>query len=181
MTQRMSATRYARALLDVATAEDDPQAVAVALATTVELFTGHAELWRTVTNPAIPVQKKHAIVEQLMRGTDLPPVLSKLLLLLAGRDRLALLPDLLETYRERLLDQQHVVRADVTTAVPLPDDRAALLKSQLEHLTGRTVQMETSTDTALLGGVIAKLGSTVYDGSVRRQLEKMRERLTGAL
>jgi F-type H+-transporting ATPase subunit delta len=105
-------------------------------------------------------------------------VLQKLLLLLASRDRIALLPDLLEGYRTRLLDHLRVVRATVTTAVPLADDQAQRVQQSLAALTGRTVQMSTATDPSLMGGVIARIGSTVYDGSIRRQLERLKEELT---
>jgi F-type H+-transporting ATPase subunit delta len=97
--------------------------------------------------------------------------------LLAERDRLVLLPDLLAAYRERLLDHQHVVRADVTTASPLSADRAQAIQSGLARVTGRTVMLSTHVDPSIIGGVVARVGSTVYDGSVTRQLEKMKERL----
>lgn len=181
MTQRTTAARYARALFDVALAEDSPEVVEQQLAATVELFTGHDDLWRAVTNPAIPVQKKKAAVDELLPKLSIQPVLAKLISMMAGRDRLQLLPDLLDTYRVRLMDHQQVVRVQVTSAVPLDTARASALQEKLGHLTGRTVLMQTSIDTALIGGVVARIGSTVYDGSVKRQLEKMKERLAGAV
>ena len=181
MTQRTAAARYARALFDVALAEDDPQLVEQQLTTVVEVFTGHADLWRAVTNPAVPVQKKRAVVDELLPQLALQPVVHKLIAMMAGRDRLLLLPDLLDTYRTRLLDHQEVVRADVTTAVPLAPERAEALKDKLTAITGRKVLMQTTTNTDIIGGVVARIGSTVYDGSVKRQLEKMQERLQGAL
>ncbi len=180
MTQKMAASRYARALFDVALAEDDPQVVEQQLAGVVDLFTGHADLWRAVTNPAVPVQKKRAVVAELLPKLSLRPVLHKLVVMLADRDRFVLLPDLLETYRVRLFDHQQVVRAHVTTAVPLDEGSADRIKDKLAALTGRTVLMETATRGDILGGVVARIGSTVYDGSVKRQLEKMQERLAGA-
>jgi len=181
MTQRTAAARYARALFDVALAEDDPQLVEQQLTTVVEVFTGHADLWRAVTNPAVPVQKKRAVVDELLPQLALQPVVHKLIAMMAGRDRLLLLPDLLDTYRTRLLDHQEVVRADVTTAVPLAPERAEALKDKLTAITGRKVLMQTTTNTDIIGGVVARIGSTVYDGSVKRQLERMQERLQGAL
>jgi F-type H+-transporting ATPase subunit delta len=179
MSQKTTAARYARALFDVALAEDDPQLVEQQLGEVVALFTGHADLWRVATNPAVPVQKKRAVVDELLPKLGVQPALGKLLAMMAGRDRLALLPDLLDTYRVRLLDHQQVVRAMVTSAVPLPADRAAALQEKLATVTGRRVLLNTATSPALLGGVIAQIGSTVYDGSVKRQLEKVRERLAG--
>jgi F-type H+-transporting ATPase subunit delta len=101
----------------------------------------------------------------------------KLLTLLAERDRLVLLPDLLASFRDRLLEHRNVVRAELTTTTPLDSSRAAAIEQQLARVTGRTVTLQTRTDPAIIGGIIARIGSTVYDGSVARQLEKMRARL----
>jgi len=177
MTARTSANRYARALLDVALAEADPQVVEQQLAAVVDLFRGHADLWKVMTNPAVPVTRKQGIVSEMLPKLELSPVLNKLLAMMASRDRIPLLPDLLEAYRSRLMDHQKVVRAQVTSAVALPPDRVAKLEASLGVLTGRKVLMTTATDAAILGGIVTRIGSTVYDGSVKRQLEKMRERL----
>jgi len=180
MTRRTTALRYARALLDVAIAEADPAAVEKQLAAATDVFKGHAGLWKVMTNPAVPAPKKRAVVDSLLPQLAVSPVLQKTLQMLASRDRITLLPDLLEAYRSRLLDHQKVVRADVTSAAPLPADRVQKLQQELAALTGRTVVMKAATDPAIIGGVVAQIGSTVYDGSIKRQLEKMRERLTGA-
>ena len=177
MTLRTSAARYAKALLEVAIAESDPQQVDQQLAEVAALFRGHADLWRIATNPAVPAPKKRAIVDGLVPKLGLATVLGKTLQLLASRDRLVLLPDLAEAYRSRLMDHLKVVRASVTSAVPLPANRAQQIQAQLEKLTGRTVVMTAATDADIIGGVVARIGSTVYDGSVRRQLQKFRETL----
>lgn len=180
MTQRASASRYARALLDVALAEADPKQVDEQLSGVVGVLTGHSGLWSVLTNPAIPSPKKRAILEALLPKLELNPVVSKLILLLAHRDRLVLLPDLVEAYRSRLLDHLKVVRARVTTAVPLSHEAARTLQQNLGTLTGRTVEMTSAVDAGLIGGVVAQIGSTVYDGSVKRQLERLRDKLEGA-
>ena len=177
MTSRTSANRYARALLDVAIKEDDPQHVEDELAEITRTFQGHADLWHVLTNPAVASPKKRAIVAALLPKLDAGPTVQKLTLLLADRDRLQLLPELLAAYRSRLLDHQKVVRATVTTAMPLPDAQVRGLKDSLARLTGRSIVMSVLADPELMGGVVAQIGSTVYDGSVKRQLEKMKERL----
>jgi F-type H+-transporting ATPase subunit delta len=177
MTQRQSAARYAKALLDVAIAEADPQQVDQQLAAVAGLFTGHADLWRTVTNPAMPAPKKRAIVDEMLPKLGLAPALARTLQLLATRDRLVLLPDLAEAYRSRLMDHLKIVRATITSAVPLQADKAQRIQKQLEKVTGRTVVMAAATSSDIIGGVVAQIGSTVYDGSIKRQLEMMREKL----
>jgi F-type H+-transporting ATPase subunit delta len=100
------------------------------------------------------------------------------LLLLADRDRLAIVPDLLAIYRERLMEHQQVVRAEVTTAAPLSPERVTQIEQKLAALTGRKVNMTTSVDPAIIGGVVTRIGSTVYDGSIATQLAKLKEKLT---
>ncbi|HLB44539.1 MAG TPA: ATP synthase F1 subunit delta [Candidatus Limnocylindrales bacterium] len=177
MTNRTAARRYARALLDVCLKETDPQQVEQELVAFAGLVGAHAELARVLANPAVPSPRKRAAVAEILVRAPVSPVLGRLLLLLAERDRLVLLPDLATAFRERLLDHRRVVRAAVTTAVPLPDDRVQALRQGLAAATGREVVLEASVDPAIVGGVVARVGSLVFDGSVTRQLERMREKL----
>jgi len=179
MTSRAAASRYARALFDVALKESDVQQAGRDLAAFAQLVAAHDSLPKILSNPAIPAPKKKAIVEQLIaRAGSLSPVVAKLLLLLAERDRLVLLPELSAAYQHRLMDHAKVVRAEIITAVGLPGDRVAELQQGLANVTGRQVQLESRVDPSIIGGAIARVGSTVYDGSVTRQLEKMKETLT---
>jgi len=177
MTNRSAARRYARALFDVSLQEADPPQVARELDAFAELMQTNAELERALTNPAVPAARKSAAVAALVERLAPSTVVSKLLVLLAGRDRLVLVPDVAASFRERLLDHQQVVRAEVTSAVPLPDAAVEKLKASLAKATGRDVLVTAKVDASILGGVVAKVGSVVFDGSVTRQLERMRARL----
>ncbi len=178
MTNKTAATRYARALLDVAVQEKaNLDATEQDVAAFVGLMAAHSTLEKVLLNPAVPVPRKRAAVAELTKAAGTSPIVSKLLTLLAERDRLVLLPDLLASFRDRLLDYRKVVRAEVTTAAPLPADRAKSIESSLAKMTGRTVIVDARTDPSIIGGVVARIGSTVYDGSVTRQLQKMKERL----
>jgi F-type H+-transporting ATPase subunit delta len=176
MSNLASANRYARALLDVAIKEADPVKAEQELADFAELFQ-HEGLKKALLNPAVPVQQKRAVMDALVARLQPSAPVGKLMRLLADRDRLELLPDLLTTYRERLMDHQQVVRADVVTAEPLPADRAARLQQALAGATGRTVIVNTRVDPEIIGGVVARVGGTVYDASLATQLAKMRDRL----
>jgi F-type H+-transporting ATPase subunit delta len=178
MPTRASAARYARALFDVALKESDPVQVERDLSAFANLLSSSPELESVLTNPGVPVAGKRAVTEALTtRLEDSSPV-RKLLALLAERDRLALVPDLLAVYRERLMDYQQIVRAEITTAAPLSAEGAAQLQQRLAKVTGRRVDVITSVDPAIIGGLVARIGTTVYDGSVATQLSKIRERLT---
>jgi F-type H+-transporting ATPase subunit delta len=178
MTNRMAATRYARALFDVALKEADPQRVDDELSSFQALVGSHETLHRVLTNPAIPPARKRATVEALLsHGGSITPSLHKLLLLLAERDRLVLLPDLAAAYRERLMQHQQVVSAELVTAIPLPEDRREAIEQGLTRATGRRIVLSSRVDPSIIGGAVTRVGSTVYDGSVVRQLERLKEQL----
>jgi F-type H+-transporting ATPase subunit delta len=101
----------------------------------------------------------------------------RLLDLLAERDRLGQLDELLTVYRERLLSRQRIERAEVRSATALSPEVTAALEQRLSAVTGNTVKVAATVDPTLIGGVMAKVGSTVYDGTVKTQLEKLRKQL----
>ncbi len=178
MTRKTAATRYARALLDVGLKEQaDLDRIEQELSQFTALLTTHPALGRVLLNPAVPAPRKRAAVIELTSRAGVFPILGKLLALLAERDRLVLLPDLAAAYRDRMLAYRNIVRAEVTTAAALPPERARQIQQSLAGLTGQTVTVETRVDPGIIGCVVARLGSVVYDASVTRQLEKMRARL----
>ena len=177
MPSRASATRYARALFDVALKESDPVQIEGDLSSFAGLMSANAELSGALTNPAVPASAKRRIADALATRLNVATPTRKLLSLLADRDRLAVVPDLLDVYRARLMEHQQVVRAEVTTSAPLAPERAAQLQKKLADITGRTVEMTTSVDPSIIGGVVTRIGSTVYDGSLATQLVKLKEKL----
>ncbi|MCA1650608.1 MAG: ATP synthase F1 subunit delta [Acidobacteria bacterium] len=183
MTSRALAMRYARALFDVASKERaDLTAVERDLSAFASLVAGHEGLGRVLANPAIPASRKRGVVEQLLARVQVSPILHKLLLMLAERDRLVLLPVLAAAFQQRLREHAQVVQAEVVTAIALPPDRVAALEQSLAQASGRQVQLEARVDPGIIGGAVTRVGSTVYDGSVTRQLEKLKAALIeGAL
>src|SRR5215216_2506532 len=179
MTSRTAATRYARAVLDVATRESaNLDTITRELNEFVAFFKQQPALEGLLLNPAIPAPRKRAAMEQITQRTGFSPIVSKLLVLLADRDRLVLLKDVSTTYRDLLADRQNVVRAEVTSAEPLSADRIRAIETRLATVTGKRVDMTTKVDKDIIGGVVARVGSTVYDASIATQLKKIRERLT---
>jgi F-type H+-transporting ATPase subunit delta len=178
MSNQASANRYAKALLDVAVKEADPVKAEQDLAGFADLFAANDDLRRALTNPVVPIKAKRSVVEQLTARLNPMKPVGKLLLLLADRDRLEIVPDLMNAYRERLMEHQQVVRAEVVTAVPLSPERASDLQQRLAALTGRKVNLNARVDPSIVGGLVARVGTTVYDGSVLTQLAKMKERLS---
>src|SRR5687767_8488463 len=136
MSSRASATRYARALLDVVIKEADPDQVGQQLASLAALFDENTDLQKALTNPAVPVSAKRGIVQELATRLKMAPPPTKLLLMLADRDRLALIPSLHDVYAERLREHKQVITAEITTSAPLSPERAAQLQQRLSQATG---------------------------------------------
>lgn len=181
MTPRAAAMRYARALFDVAQKEKlDLAAIDGELAGFGRLVASNEQLGRAFFNPAVPAPRKKAIVEQLLALNPLSPPVARLLLMLAERDRLTMLDELIRAFRERVMDHQQIVRAEVTTAIPLPADRVTALKQGIARATGRQVQLDAKVDPSIIGGAVTRIGSTIYDGSVSTQLQKLKETLAQA-
>lgn len=178
MSTRTAATRYAKALLDVA--GNDAPAIERDLSTFAGLLGANAELRQALLSPSVPASGKRGMVTAITGRLGMAAPGVKLLQLLADRDRLRLVDDLLAVYRERLLERQKIVKAQVRSAAPLSADALKAIEARLGAVTGKNVSIDAAVDPALIGGVVATVGSTVYDGSVKTQLEKLRKQLVGA-
>ena len=178
MTNRTAAARYARALFDVSAKDHDLRQVDADLGRFSALVEAHDMLRRVLLNPALPAARKRSIVTVLLErlGAVTPPV-AKLLTMLAERDRLELITDIIESYRARLRDHEGIIEARVTTARALTGEQTAAIERGLAAASGRKVTMTSDVDREILGGMIARLGATVYDGSVATNLERMRNSL----
>jgi F-type H+-transporting ATPase subunit delta len=178
MSTKSVARRYASALFDVAQKSGATDRVGRDLTDFVTAVAGHVELGRVLASPTVPAAVKRAIMTGLLDAAgDVAPEVGRTITLLADHDRLSVLPDLAEAFAARLLEAQDVVAAEVVTAAPLAADRRQALVEALGRATGKTVTMTEQIDPDLVGGMVARVGSLVYDGSVSRQLERLRDRL----
>lgn len=177
MSRRVSATPFAKALFDVARSQDSLERTGEELRALSSTVADHPDLNRVLSHPAVPTKAKREIVERVATELGASPPLRRLLGLLADRDRLALLPQLNESFQARLLQHLGVAEAHVTTAVPLPADKTEALARGLQQATGKQIRLTTAVDPSIMGGVVARLGSTVFDGSVARHLDRIRQRL----
>jgi F-type H+-transporting ATPase subunit delta len=178
MSLRTVARRYAGALFDVAHKAGTIDRAERQLAAFGEMLGGHSELRRVLETPAIAPQKKRAIVEALLAKTgERDGEVQRLLSMLADRDRLALLPEIAVAFADRLRQSRRVLQAEITTAVPLPEAQRASLAAALKRAAGSDLTITEKVDPAIIGGVVARVGSQVFDGSVTGQLERMRQKL----
>jgi F-type H+-transporting ATPase subunit delta len=177
MSNRTSAARYARALLDVALKESDPEKAERDLTAFVSAMDASAEFKRVLLSPRVPAATRRQAAEIIAQKMGVESPVAKLLALLAERGRLEIYHELLEVYRERLLAHKNIVTGTVTTAAPLATEKVQALERSLSEATGKQVQLEVAVDPAIIGGVVTRIGSTVYDGSIRTQLQRMKQQL----
>lgn len=163
------ARRYARALLDAAGADADQ--VLEQLESLSKYFEGQPALLETLSSPALARPQRQALVESLISNAPgMLPLVANTLRLLNDRNRFGSLPFIARQFRDMVDTRLGRVRGSVTSAARLGDTQVAAIKKQLETLTQRTVVLETKVDPSLLGGVVAQVGSHMYDGSLRAQL-----------
>ena len=178
MSLRTSANRYAKALFDVVLQEKaDLAHVGRDLDAVVAMLKGSPDLAQSANRAGVSDADRLAIVEKIGAAMGLTLPVKKLFLLLTQSRKLDLVPEIATAYGERLLSHQNIVRADVTSAVPLSPEKTKALEESLSQVTGKKVELSVSVNPELLGGVVARIGSTVYDGSVRTQLQRMRQEL----
>jgi F-type H+-transporting ATPase subunit delta len=170
------ARRYARALLEAAGPAADQ--VLSQLEGFVGALSSSAELADVVNNPAYTVSQRKAVVEQLIVAAgEVNPALVSALKLLTERGRFGTLPDIARVYRDLVDQRMGRLRGRITSAAPLSQEALTQLEQSLEKMTQRDVVLEAKTDPRLIGGATAQVGSTVYDGSLRAQLDDIRNRL----
>ncbi len=171
------ARRYARALFSLAVESGRVEPWAKSLEALREAVHTSPDLRDVLSNPVYSKEQRRAIVEQLAAALKLDAEPANLLFLLGDRNRLGYLAAIVDTFRE--LADHHLgrLRAKVTSAVKLDDDAAKSIADELSRKHGAQILLDRAVDPAILGGVVAQVGSLVYDGSVRTQLEDLRKQL----
>jgi F-type H+-transporting ATPase subunit delta len=178
MTPRALARQYAGALFDVAQKQSRLEQARRDIGAFAAVVSSHDELRSILQSSAIPVPQKKALVSALLGAmADLTDEVRRLVSFLADHDRLMFLDDIVAAFEDRAMEAERVIKAEVTTAGQLAAGAKTELASALSKATGRQVTMTEHVDAAIIGGIVAKVGSVVFDGSVARQIERLRERL----
>jgi|SRR5579884_1815358 len=172
----VAANRYARAMLDVLYPKNAETGYEQ-LSRLNALLSENPDARGLLENPTVPADRRKAMVEQITKALGTLPEVRNFLDILIDRNRLDLLGQIITTYQKYLDQKLGIVRATVTAAAPLDDAQRTALIGQLEKATGKKVQIQVAVDPALLGGIVAHVDSTIYDGSLRQQLESFREKL----
>lgn len=173
--------RYAHVLADLV----DSGAVAAAtlrgdLRDVCAMMASSPALGAVLTSPAVGWEDKAKLLRRLAAASGLAPITRNFLLVAAERGRMNLLPAIEHTFEQLLLDRQGIVRAEVASARTLSEDERSALEQELGRQLGVKLQAHYHTDQELVGGFIARVGDQVYDGSLRGQLDRLRQRLMQA-
>lgn len=167
---------YAAALFDVAQAENLLDRVSDELFRFARAYERNDQLRETLTNQGIPVETRQAIVEEIL-GERASPLSASLVSLIVGAGRARDLVAIVDRLVERAANEQQREVAEVRSSVPLDADLQARLAKALSRGLGKLVEVKVIVDPSIMGGVVARVGDTVIDGSVRHRLEKLRETL----
>jgi F-type H+-transporting ATPase subunit delta len=174
------ATRYAKALVDVVMepgSNVDPNTVLAQLKSVDELISQSHELRAALLSPAVATARKRAVIQRLTEPLNLDRRVRNFLFVIIDHRRIHDFSSVVDAFEALADERMGLVQADVSSALPLSDDQQRKIQSELSRIAGKQAKVKFSLDRALLGGVMARVGSTVYDGSVRGQLERLRTRL----
>jgi F-type H+-transporting ATPase subunit delta len=171
------ADRYAAALADVAMAHKSGEAVRKDLASFIAAYSDSADLRNALETPSLDPAVKTKIIESVAAKMNLNDAVRNFVNLVVSHQRTHLLQEIDQAFVTEMNRRVGIAVADVTTAQRLGDAQKQELLAVLEKRTGKKIEARFAEDKALLGGAVVRVGSTVYDGSVREQLNRMRERL----
>jgi F-type H+-transporting ATPase subunit delta len=172
--------RYATALADAVLNSGQTETIKQELAVWHQLIDDNPDLQNVFRSPAIAHANKENVLETLLAKTRPSKITSNFLRILLRNGRLTELREINERFGIVLEERSGSVVADITSARELADQQRSELKGNLERLTGKQVKVNFTTDPDLIGGVVTRIGSTIYDGSVRTQLENLKEELIGS-
>lgn len=181
MTLSAVATRYANALADVvspAASAIRPEEALKELQAFEGVLAESGELKNALTSPAVPQARKRAVAGRVGGLLKISPIVRNFLYVLIDHGRMGLLTEILHSFDSIMDERLGFARADISSARELTEAQRTALTAQLTQLTGKRIRMRFAVDESLIGGAVARIGSTVYDGSVRAQLQTLGRRLS---
>ena len=174
------ASRYARAFADVVlNAKLDTKQVTEELDMIVGLYRSNLDLRRVWESPAIPAAQKRKLLDAILDGSSFLRPVRNFVAVLIDHGRIREIEPIVRQFQAELNHRLGIVEAEVTSARALPEAESRELLAEVARVTGKQVSAQYKIDPSLIGGAAIRVGSTVYDGSVRTQLQKMKEQLSG--
>ena len=179
MSVQTVARRYASALADVALERGEANEIQEELIAWEKMFQANPMLEDVLRNPTIALDQKRAVLTKLIERARPRPTTANFLKVLLQNQRLTELGVINDKFAEILDMRAGMVAATVTTARTVPENAQQKLHAKLMTLTGKKVRINFATDPELIGGLVTRIGSTVYDGSVRNHLQLIKEKMAG--
>lgn len=171
------ARRYAEAMADVAIERNQVEEIDAELRTFANMMKTSRELYEAFASPVISQKDKGRILENIISRSRPGELTANLLRTMLSHYRLHNLDAVYEQFRRQINQRKGVVIAEVTTAGPISSAEQDVLSRNLQEMTGKQVQLNFNTDPSIIGGVVTRIESTVYDGSIRTQLQEVKQRL----
>jgi F-type H+-transporting ATPase subunit delta len=175
------ANRYARALVDIVLQPGSalkPEDAVTQLQAAAQMVVESMELRNALLTPAISPSRKRAAMGKLLEELGASQIIRNFVFVVIDHRRIGMLDEMREAFELALEERMGFARAEVVSAAALDAERSAQLESELSRLTGKRMRLRFAVDPELLGGATARIGSTLYDGSLRGQLQQMRRELT---
>lgn len=179
MSVETVARRYATALADVVTKTTETDSVKAELKTWEQLIRGNVDLQTAFGNPAISLVDKEKVLNNLIEKTKPTKTTANFLRVLLRNGRLTEIGEINEKFASVLEERSGAVSAQIISARSLSEAEKAEMQMNLSKLTGKSVSLDFQIDETLIGGVVTRIGSTVYDGSVKTRLEELKQQMIG--
>jgi F-type H+-transporting ATPase subunit delta len=171
------ARRYAEALADVAIAHNQVEQMDAEVGAFAQMIRDSRELHDVFASPVVSQEQKRSVLDAIIERTGVSAMIANLLRTMLSHYRLHDLTEVHEQFRRAINRRRGIALAEVTTAAPASQDAQDMLTRKLQELVGKQVQVQFKTDPALIGGAVTRIESVVYDGSIRTQLQTVRQRL----
>ncbi len=179
MKQTILAKRYAKALFAIGKEEEKYEVYSDALQAVAGLFDTNPEVEDALTNPLYPLDVREKAMAAIIGAMDFDKVMGNFLNLLVLKKRAVILPEIAEQFQIMVDDDKNISHGTVVSAIELDADLQKKVQDTLENITGKKVELTASVDPSIIGGIIAKVGDLVLDGSIRTQLASLKGSIKG--
>jgi len=174
---KSASLQYANAMADIALAQGAAEPAAKQLHEFGVAYAHSAELRTFLASPAVSIEAKHAVIEKIAARLGASKIIRNFLFVLADHRRTQLIPEMIAAFHQVIRQRQGVAEAEVSSAVEMSAAQKKEMAGTLARLTRKKIETNYALDPALLGGVVVRIGDTIYDGSLRSRLNEMRARL----
>ncbi|MEK6201176.1 MAG: F0F1 ATP synthase subunit delta [Desulfobulbaceae bacterium] len=179
MKQTILARRYAKALFAVGKEDGNYEGYNEALQGVAGLYVSHPEVSDALTNPLYPLDTRQKVMAGMVVSMGVEKIMANFLNLLVEKKRAGILPEVAEEYQTMVDNEKNVSHGSVVSAIELSEALQNKVRATLEKLTGKKVELTTSVDPSIIGGIIAKVGDLELDGSIRTQLASLKDSIKG--